>query len=118
MFLTLGSPFIPYRCEFGVRINGTKTSNVICNKIPQTADASPTLGQVVSSDTVDQLEEDTQTWGLLTTAATTIMSPTMQITHPNAKVRPSSPSSTAESFGKAHPAVPLPHNNKNTQIKH
>lgn len=120
VFLTLGPPFILCRCKFGANITGTRISDVICNELPQTdtsADASPTLGRAVSSDTVNEPEVHTQTRGLLTTSATTITSPTRQITHPNAKVQPSSPSSTTDSFGKAHPAVPLPHNNKKTKMK-
>lgn len=112
------SPFILCRCKFGVKIRGTRTSDVICNDVPQndtSAEVSPTLGKVVSSDRVDRRVEHT----LLTIiATTTIMSPTRQITHPNTKVQPSTPSSTAESFGEAPPAVLLQHNNQNTKMKH
>lgn len=108
------SPFILCRCKFGVNINGTRTSDVTCNEIAQadtSAVVSPTLGKVVSSNTVDQHVEHTLSSGLITTiATTTIMSPTRQITHLDTKVQPS--------FGKAPPAVLLPHNNENTKMKH
>lgn len=100
-------PFFPCRCKFGIKITGTKTTDVICNDVKHTdADASPTPGRA----STDQPRERVQIQTLLTTATTTMTTPRR-----NPYSATSSPSRTANPVGKALPppsARPWEHQNK------